>query len=77
MSSAHGIAVRTWRIRGAKMALGLLSQAFMNDEEMLLAKEPAEAEPRTTDAYDSIQVDDDEEIELADEDILFEIDERD
>lgn len=49
----------------------------MNEEEQLLAKDEAEAQPRTSAPYDSLEIDDDEVIELDDEDILFEVDERD
>ena len=61
------------------MAPCLLSPSLMNNEEQALADEADEtaARERTTDAYDSLDIDDDEEIELGDEDILFETDERD
>ncbi|MBV8757448.1 MAG: hypothetical protein JO257_09245 [Deltaproteobacteria bacterium] len=50
----------------------------MNDEEMHLSKEAAEAEPRTTEPYDALEIDDESDVvELTDDDILFEIDERD
>ncbi len=49
----------------------------MNDEEKLLARDADETEPRTTDAYDSVEIDDEEVTELTDDDILFEVDDRD
>jgi hypothetical protein len=60
------------------MASELLSPSLMNDEETLLAKGADETEARTTDAYDSVEIDDESDIEeLTDDDILFETDERD
>lgn len=49
----------------------------MNDEEKLLAKDADETKPRTTDAYDSVELEEDEVTELTDDDILFEVDDRD
>ena len=51
----------------------------MNNEEQALATEADEtaARERTTAPYDSLDVEDEEEVELGDEDILFETDERD
>jgi len=71
--------LRAVLIRGAAMAPRLLSPPSMNNEEQALADEADEtaARERTTDAYDSLDIDDDDEIELGDEDILFETDERD
>jgi hypothetical protein len=71
--------VRTPLIHDGAMAFHLLSPTLMNNEEQALATEADEtaARERTTDAYDSLEVEDDAEIELGDEDILFETDERD
>ncbi|HSN30309.1 MAG TPA: hypothetical protein VLT45_28670 [Kofleriaceae bacterium] len=59
------------------MAPELLSPTSMNDEEKLLAKDADETEPRTTAPYDSVEIEDDEVTELTDDDILFEVDDRD
>ena len=64
-------------IRGIAMAPELLSPTSMNDEEKLLAKDADETEPRTTAPYDSVEIEDDEVTELTDDDILFEVDDRD
>ena len=79
MSSAHGsdAASRT-DPRGCD-GTSLAVATVMNNEEQALADEADEtaARERTTDAYDSLDIDDEEEIELGDDDILFETDERD
>ena len=60
------------------MASELLSQASMNEEEIKLADAGDEAEPRTTEPYAALEIDDESDVvELTDEDILFEIDDRD
>lgn len=61
------------------MAPRLLNVQVMDNEEIALANEKDEtaARERTTDSYDSMEIEDEDEIELIDDDILFEADDRD
>ena len=71
--------MRAALIRGDAVAFCLLTPTSMNNEEQALANDHEEvaARERTTDSYDSLEIEGEDEIELLDDDILFETDDRD